>query len=549
MDALLATRRRARRPRTGHSGGRVLVPVASGAPRRRPGGRDGRRGAPGAVDGARGGRAGRTARAGRAGTDEGGRGVTPSSRATLPLAVLTAMLLSAVAALVQAPYVTGDEAPHVDYAYQVWQGELPVFEDGLEHRPEGAWVAPVQWTAQHPPLYYLLVAPVVGPLAEAGHPVAAVYAARAANVLLSGVLVLVAHGAARRFCRPGSTVPLVVAFIVAAMAAKSLVGGSGYNDLLAAVFVTAMFGVAATAIRRGLDAGLVLALSLLAGGAALTRLSAGVVAVVVAGVAGLAGIVRARQGRGRWSPVAGLLLGGPALVLATAGWFYARNVELTGTVTGSHFDWSIEHQGRSPKPLWQVLVEYVTWLRLPNLFWWAGQQPPRTTYVLYTMIVTGLVLVWIPIGIAMARAVRHRTDGDRQLLVLLVLPVVVLVTMQVVFASNSGGVYPRYLLPVALPLCLAIAAGLGVRPRLLIPVWTAVTLADLGGWVARELTTPPAESWYYTEAPVPSVLVAVLAGAAVIGTARLVLATTANRTQVPTATAPATQVSAPTAAS
>ncbi len=524
----------------------------------------------------------------------------------LPLAVLTAMLLSTVAMLVQAPYVTGDEAPHLDYAYQVWQGDLPVFEDGLEHRPDGAWLAPVQWTAQHPPLYYLLVAPVAGPLAEAGHPVAAVYAARAVNVLLSGLLVLVAHGAARRICRPGSAVAPVVAFVVAAMAAKSLVGGSGYNDLLAAAFVTALFGAAAAAVRRGLDARLVLAISLLTSGAALTRLSAGVVAVVLAGVAGLAGIVRARQRRGGWAPVAGLVLGGPATVLAAAGWFYVRNVELTGTVTGSHFDWSVEHQGRSPKPLWQVLVEYVTWLRLPNLFWWSGQQPPRTTYVLATMIVTGVVLVWVPIALAVARTARAWTNGaerdaaatndagahparwggwptlragadkvlrrgvegavprgvegaDRRrgpagadrvmLLVLLVLPVVVLVAMQVVFASNSGGVYPRYLLPVAVPLCLAIAAGLAARPRLLIPVWTAVTLADLAGWVVMELRTPPAEPWYYTEAPVPSVVAAVLAGAAVIGTARLVLDATANRTQAPTAAAPARQVSVPTTTS
>lgn len=224
--------------------------------------------------------------------------MTSLARAPLSLAVLTAVLLSALAALVQAPYATGDEAPHIDYAYQVWRGELPVFEDGLEHRPAGAWLAPVQWTAQHPPLYYVLVAPIVGPLAEAGHPVAAVYAARAVNVLLSGVLVLVAHAGARRICRPGSAVPAVAAFVAAMMAAKSHIGGSGYNDLLAAVFVTAVFGVAAATIRRGLDTRLVLALSLLASGAALTRLSAGVIAVAVAGVAGLAGIVRAAQGRG-----------------------------------------------------------------------------------------------------------------------------------------------------------------------------------------------------------------------------------------------------------
>ena len=478
------------------------------------------------------------------------------TRATLPLAVLAAILLSAVAALAQAPYATGDEAPHIDYAYQVWRGQLPVFEDGLEHRPAGALLASVQWTAQHPPLYYLLVAPIVGPLAEAGHPVAAVYAARAVNVLLSGVLVLVAHAGARRICPPGSAVPAVVAFVAAAMAAKSYIGGSAYNDLLAAVFVTAVFGVAAATIRRGLDARAVLVLSLLASGAALTRLSAGIVAVIIVGVAGLAGIVRAVQGRGRWSPVIGLAFGGPVIVLAAAGWFYVRNLELTGTVTGSHFGWSIEHQGRSPKPLWLVLVEPITWLRLPNLFWWAGQQPPRTDYVMSTMIVTAIVLVWIPIAIALVQAHRHRSDPsdvpatDRLMLrILLVLPVVVMLTMQVVFASNSGGVYPRYLLPLSLPICLAIAAGLVARPRLLVPVWTAITLADLAGWVVVELSTPPAEPWYYTEAPVPSVVVAVLAVVATVATAGLVLETTANRTQAPTATTATANVSAPTATS
>lgn len=471
------------------------------------------------------------------------------ARATLPLAVGAAILLSAAAALIQAPYATGDEPAHIDYAYQVWRGELPVFEEGLEHRPPGALLPPVQWTAQHPPLYYLLVAPIVGPLAEAGHPVAAVYGARAFNVVLSGVLVLVAVAAARRIFPRRNDIPAIVALVVAAMAAKSHMGGSGYNDLLAAVLVTATFAVATAAIRHGLTARAVVALSVLTSLAALTRLSAGIVAVVIAGVVGLAAVIRAR--RRRWAPVLGLVIGGPLLVLAAAGWFYLRNIELTGGITGSHFDWSLENQpGRFERSVADVVLAPTTWLRMPNLFWWAGQRPPLTSYGTITMIVTAIALLFVPAAIAVRRALRAPRSTDRLMLgLLLVLPLVLMVAMQIEYRTNAGGMYPRYLLPLVIPICLAVAAGLASRPRWLVPIWTAITLTEFVGWVVLELITPPAQPWYYTEAPVPSVVIAVVAVLATAGTAWTVVSAIANRTQATTASVPAQTVSTPTVTS
>ncbi len=477
-------------------------------------------------------------------------------------------------ALADAPYATGDEPPHVDYAYQVWHGELPVFEDGLELRPDGAWLAPVQWTAQHPPLYYLLIAPLVGPLADAGHPVAAVYAARGVNVLLSGVFVLAAWWSARRLTRPGSVLPPLVAFLAGAMPAAAHVGGSAYNDLLAATFVTVLFGLAATAVRRGLDARLIALLSLVAAACALTRLSAALIAAVVAGVALAAGAVRAAQGRGRWAHVAALALAGPGAVLAASGWFYLRNLELTGNVTGSHFDWALEHQNRQERPVWAVLADPTTWARLPDLFWWAGRLPPNTPLTVTSMALTALLLVWTPLVIALVVAIRRRrkqgrptlvgrslvgpveTRTDRLLLhVLPVAAVVVSVSVQVGYASSSGGVYPRYLLVVALPLCLAIAAGLALRPRRLLLAWTAVTLLDLVVWLSVELATP-AEPGFYDELPLPAAVVGALAGAAVVGSAVLALRavreiamTRANRNDDTTATTPTITVTDPTNAS
>lgn len=475
--------------------------------------------------------------------------------------VLTGVLLALTVALADAPYATGDEPAHVDYAYQLWHGDLPVFEDGLRLRPEGAWLPPVQWTAQHPPLYYLLIAPLVGPLADAGHPVAAVYAARGVNVLLSGVLVVAAWWSARRLTRPGSTLPVLVAFLTGSMAAVAHVGGSAYNDLLAATCVTVLLGLVGTAVRRGLDARLIALISLVAAAAALTRLSAATLAVAVAGVAVVAGAVRARQGRGRWGPVVALLLVGPATVLATSGWFYLRNLVLTGTVTGSHFDWALANQNRTVRPVWAVLVDPVTWTRLPDVFWWAGRQPPNDPYTITTLVVTAVLLVWTPLVLALVAARRRARRfpptpdvgsaddpgaGRTDRLLLLAVPVtavVVAVTMQVLYAASSGGVYPRYLLVVALPLCLAVAAGLSTRPSRLVPVWTAITVTDLLVWLAVELSSVP-PAGYYPELPVAAVAVACCAcGAAAVSAAAAVRAYRPQAHTAATATATSTPTS------
>jgi hypothetical protein len=467
------------------------------------------------------------------------------------------MLLALMVALADPPYATGDEPPHVDYAYQVWHGELPVFEEGLELRPDGAWLAPVQWTAQHPPLYYLLIAPLVGPLADAGHPVAAVYAARGVNVLLNGVFVLATWWSARRLTRPGAVLPSLVVFLAGAMPAAAHVGGSAYNDLLAAIGVIVMFGLAATAVRRGLDARLITLLSLVAAACALTRLSAALIAAVVAAVVLGAGALRAARGRGRWAPVIAFAIAGPGAVLASSGWFYLRNLELTGTITGSHFDWALEHQNRQERPVWAVLADPVTWLRLPDVFWWAGRLPPNTPLTITTLVVTGVLLVWTPLLIALVTAIRRRTSLIEPSLVgaLPVVTVVAAASVQVVYASSSGGVYPRYLLLVSLPLCLAITAGLAVRPHLLLPAWTALILLDLAVWLSVELATP-AEPGYYDGLSLPAAVVGVAAAAAVVGSAALALRAVkeigtvrANRTDASTAAIPARTTTDPTSTS
>lgn len=453
-------------------------------------------------------------------------------------AVITAVLCSLTATFADPPYVTGDEAPHVDYAYQLWHGRLPVFEEGLVLRPDGAWLAPVQWTAQHPPLFYLLVAPLVGPLADAGHPVAAVYAARAVNSLLHGALVLVTWWTVRQLARPGSALPIVTALVMALAAAAARLGGSAYNDLLAAVLAALLLGLCARIVRDGPTTRLVAAVAVVAALCSVTRTSATVVAAVCCTVALLAAVLRSRRDRRAAGPTIALALGAPVAVLAASGWFYLRNLRLTGNLTGSHYDWATENQGREIRTLAEVLADPITWGRLPDLFWWAGPRP-TAGYEAVTMTVTTVLLVWVPVLLGAAWLVRRVNAGARaraaagapsataDRVLLLALPAVafaVASATQLIYATNGGGLYPRYLLPVAVPLTLAVAAGLLVRPRLLVPAWTGLVLVDLAVWVGIRLTTP-VEPGRYTSAPVPAVAAAVLAVVAGAISAWLVLRT------------------------
>jgi hypothetical protein len=74
-------------------------------------------------------------------------------------AALAAFFTCCAVAAVNPPLSTADETSHLDYAVQVWNGHLPVFEQGAVFKPPPTGVVSrVQLEAQHPPLFYALVA-------------------------------------------------------------------------------------------------------------------------------------------------------------------------------------------------------------------------------------------------------------------------------------------------------------------------------------------------------------------------------------------------------
>jgi hypothetical protein len=414
------------------------------------------------------------------------------------------------------PYGSADEAAHVDYAVQVWHGHLPVFEDGLELELEHGARPPVQWTAQHPPAFYLLLAPVVGPLVDAGHPVQAALAGRAVTGLLAALTVLAVGWAARWVVGRAGLLAASAALVAAADVWVLRLGGAVYNDILQVLVVTLLLGTAARIIRLDRVGGVWwvpwLALPCLA---ALTRASG----IPLAALALTAVAVGALRGRRPFRALAGRI-GLPLLVaLAGAVWFYRRNVRLTGTWTGAQPEWAAEHINRRSVPVVELLVDpgfYRTSFRQFGLA--PGTGDLANALLLVVPVVVAAVLLARP------SRFRLRSLDPPGVVVhaMLVLAVGGITLMQVLYVANGGGATGRYFAVLLLPLSIAVAFALTSWRLAWVPVlvWVVVRAADLVLDVRAVLvrydqmalpSLPPAVAWGGVGLFVAGMLVAVAA--------------------------------------
>ena len=377
-------------------------------------------------------------------------------------------------------FSSADEAAHVDYAYQVWSGHLPVFEEGLRIHPAFGFLPPVQWTAQHPPLYYLLQAPFVGPFADAGDYLAAGYAARAVNVAIVCALVAAVMWAAAAILPGRRAVWLTAGTVTAASPWVIRVGGSVYNDAFGALWATLVVGVTAVILRRGPSPRRVAALGATMALALSSRAALIVVVAACAGVVGLVLLLRRRLG------AAAVVAAVTAAAVAVTAWFYVRNLRLTGSLLGGHPDWSEENLGRVQRPVTEVVTDWTTWRSLLSVY---GNS------VLSPWLVTA-VLAAVPVAVAVclygARLVRSRPPRLSDLASATVVCAVPLafVAMQLQYAAGGGGLNPRYLLPVVLSVSLAVSTALVAARRwtpVLLAAWLALAVGEFAAWVLRAL--------------------------------------------------------------
>lgn len=427
-------------------------------------------------------------------------------------------------------YSSGDEAAHTDYALQVWRGTLPVFESGLVLENEVGVRPPVQWTAQHPPLLYLLLSPVVGPLVAADHVNGAGMAARGVLILLS-VGLLYAIRSLARATMPGREAIGLAAVVVTGLSVWFVrLGGSVYTDTLAALVMTLLFVALIRMMRDGVRARWVLLFIGSAAACASTRLSL----VPIIGVACAALILASLVVRGCNAVHAGLTAAGAVLAaLASSGWFYYRNIVLTGGISGGHPDWALENTNRVHRPPLEVATDGSFWLGVLQQFSLGTYDSlPFARSAIWGTIFLFLVPAAIGLCLFVVRSIREREQRAANLIVV----GAVLVTsggiaaMQILHVAGGGSAFPRYffaLIPLLAPFMGVALLSLVPRAGALI-VWSAarvvLTVLEFDAAMRRSLPAPQADiypAWAWAG------LIALFAGVAIALT--IIVATSSRR--------------------
>jgi len=410
---------------------------------------------------------------------------------TVLCAVVFMLAASVARAFTYPPLNGGDEPAHLDYVLTVWHAHLPVFEKGITyHAPFGA-TTPVQWVAQHPPLYYLVLAPVVGPLFDGGHPLAAVMAGRLMSGLMAGGVVLASAWAAWR-CFPGARrLPGGVAVVTALAGMLIQQGGSIYNDVLFVLLSVLACGIAGAALRSGVGPGLFVAAALVGAAGMSTRISFAIwlVALVVALV--LARRVRLWGLEGVWARV--IAAAAPIVAAAAAsGWFYIRNKQLAGNFSGRHAEWGIENFRRHVVPIPEVATDHDFWAGIFAIYRGVLSVDGAVQWVL----MIGPMLLAAVIGIVELRRRRstatasapaagrsderdQRRDRTATLLIVAMFVAVsaLFTVIELDYVHGGGAPNTRYSLTILPIITIAMAAGLTALRRAsgpLVTLWIIV---------------------------------------------------------------------------
>ena len=397
-----------------------------------------------------------------------------------------------------------DERAHVGYAYAVADGHLPEIAD-RPNIPDDAsrWRQVVErsddprlrgiWVANHPPLFYVLVTPLVW-ISDATHRAdGGLLYLRLANLVFASIGIVFTYLLTVQATRGSRRLGLAAAAMVAVLPRAHFDLSLGLNDGLAFAAATGVVWAGLRALGHGYSlAGLAILGATAAVGAG-TRAASMLVAVAVVGVVALVRLVRRDAPlltRARASIVTALVGLSPAAVLF--GWFYVRNIRLYGDLGGSMY--LMDHFGRERQAgLLATLSSGDLWVLLyQGLSNWSifsrRAAPPGTTVAALTALlaIAGLILIIVG-GLARWRPSRSpwRRISPHALLVCLVVMMVVAVTIAQ-HVGAGGLTFPRYTLPALGVLACLFVVGLdAVLPRVL----PLVTIGILALWTAHFLPT------------------------------------------------------------
>lgn len=356
-----------------------------------------------------------------------------------------------------------DERAHVDYAWQVAHGELPVAGTTFTAEfPELGQTDYFQHVSNHPPLYYAITGPVLRLFDAIGHPTTGLYALRLVNVgftlltvLAIGRLAAIITARARREVR----IATVIAACSIAAVNPALIAASGaiQNDALAVLLGTLLVTVLARAVRSGVDRGVLVQVAVLCTLGMLTRVTFLTVAAV--GVAAVVALtlwpdLRLRvPGRDALLSAVRRAVAIGATIAAGAGWFLLLNLHRYGDLTGGSAVYGLESikertwaPGAEAGPLVYLLHPNSWWVQLRQLTAPPFANMKNNVGLTVLAIIVGLVLLAAVVAVLRGRA---RGIVDRPGTVTLLLLAVLFaggMAKLALHVSNRGSSYQRYLL-------------------------------------------------------------------------------------------------------
>lgn len=380
------------------------------------------------------------------------------------------------------PFYSLDEVLDIDYIYRITQGQLPEFYDGVSYNPLGLdYSGAVQWKYQHPPLFYILEAPIMMLFEQLGRPIAGIWAMRFFVYLLGILTVSFSGWAAYWIFGKRNNASLIVPLLVASnKCLQSVV----FNYTLATLWIILLTGFTARIIRTHLSRKAIVIWWLLIALAPLIRTSLIPITFLCLVIVVLSVVFQGKNVAQRLLVLACI----PVLVaFLDSAWFYVRLYRLSGNFTGSMPSWSTSHLGRRRRTFFEALTDLSFWK--DSFSQYHNFSAEATQYLGWFFVI---VLTFIPLTVGIAAFIVHccRSRTGRAssftheaLISLLLLGMLGGTSLQqVLYYRQGGSTNPVYFSMISIAFASFIAFGLTAAPQLsrwVIPAWLGMRLCAL----------------------------------------------------------------------
>lgn len=393
----------------------------------------------------------------------------------------------------------GDSALHLDYVHRLYHGEIPKYHAFVQYEPfhqlDPKYKTQINRAGANPPLFYLLHAPIVGPIMDSGNWKLAVAVGRTLNVFI-GVLAMLAL-AWTGWLYGGKRKALMAVAVPAVASASFQITSLNQNYALDILLI--LLGVLTSVVwykllHRGLTKQYVFWLFVLS----LLGMATKATYIVFLGISLLVVMVTAfltdKRGRAKKilssTFICGALL---VFVIIGIGWFYfywnykTSGKWYTGELPG-------DFKSRPYKSLPRVLLSHALY---------ANFYRNLTSYPLLSTVMTILSSVGIALAATRLKWRRLKKDNPDLLsfgVLLLLLGGTTLT--QIAHAWGIGNFSFRYFLPAIPVYCLFVAYGLlefkrtrgqfftlAIAAMVVTSLITTANLENIDAWVPKVGTT------------------------------------------------------------